>query len=128
MTSLISWEKPKKTRTKEEHNAYYQSDSEVPGTYVSNISNDDMKKWKGKIVGMRLGHPQIEIRRYPFVMILSNGGYKHKKFYTRESTRDFVFHLSTSGAIQFTQEELEEFMQVIEEAKEKLRELNIGGN
>ena len=122
MTTLISWEKPRKVRSTDEHNRMNQADCDVPGTYVPNMSHEDMKKWKGKIVGTRIGHPQIEIRKYPFVIILSNGGYKYKN-YTRDRTQDIVFHMSSAGPIQFTQEELGEFFQVIEEAKDKLQEL-----
>ena len=120
---IIMWKKPRKARSSKDHIEMHQSDCEVPGTYVPNMSNDDMKRWKGKVVGTRVGHPQIEVRKYPFVMILSNGGYKYK-YYTREKTENIVFHLSTSGAIQFTADELDEFGKVIEEMKEKLREIS----
>ena len=74
----INWDKPKKARSKEDHEEMNQSDCGVPGTFVPNMSNTDMKKWKGKVVGTRSGHPQIEIRKDSFVIIVSFHGYSYK--------------------------------------------------
>jgi len=119
------WSKPKKIMSEEERRKVGSSDisGDIPGTYISNMSNKDLHSWKGRITGIRLGHPQIEVRKYPFVMILSNGGYKHGTHYTRERTKDKVFHLSTSGVIQFTSDDLEDFFEVIKEMQDKLQEL-----
>jgi hypothetical protein len=120
---LIKWDKPRKIRSAESRAKMYSSDSGVPGTYVPNMSVDDMKSWKGKVVGMNNGHPQVEIRKHPFLMIVSvDGGYKYK-FYTPENTGRFNVHISSAGPIQLTFDEWEEMKLVVEEAKEKLRSL-----
>lgn len=64
---LICFDKPKKTRPSEEHNVI-SSDNLIPGNYAPNMSQEDIKKWKGKITGTKRGYPQIEIRKNSFVL------------------------------------------------------------
>jgi hypothetical protein len=59
--SLLDWTKPKKVRSTEKHNAIYSSDSGVEGTYVPNMSDEDMHTWKAKKIGGE--DPRVEIRK-----------------------------------------------------------------
>jgi hypothetical protein len=58
---LLEFEKPKKLRSSKEHNARYMSDSGVAGTYVPNMSDVDMNKWKAKHI--KGDDERIEIRK-----------------------------------------------------------------
>lgn len=58
---ILSFDKPKKLRPTEEHNAEHSSDTMVPGTYAPNMSARDKAKWKAKQVGG--DDPRIEIRK-----------------------------------------------------------------
>jgi hypothetical protein len=59
--SLLSWDKPKKARTTEEHNDTFVADGAPPGTYVPNMSDEDQEKWKAKKVGGK--DLRVEIRK-----------------------------------------------------------------
>jgi hypothetical protein len=48
MEKLLEFEKPKKIRSTEEHNKMYSSSADAAGTYVPNMSKEDMLKWKAK--------------------------------------------------------------------------------
>jgi len=61
MESLLSFEKPKKVKSTENHNETYQSDSGVAGTYVPNMSKADTLKWKAKHI--QGADERIEIRK-----------------------------------------------------------------
>lgn len=58
---VLNFEKPKKARSTEDHNSTYSSDTGVAGTYMPNMSEKDMKKWKAKKVGG--DDPRVEIRK-----------------------------------------------------------------
>jgi len=58
---ILCFDVPKKIRTTEEHNKMFMSDSGVNGTYVPNMSKDDMLKWKAKHI--KGEHERIEIRK-----------------------------------------------------------------
>jgi hypothetical protein len=58
---ILDFDKPKKVLATEEHNKLYSSDSGVTGTYTSNMSSEDMMKWKAKQIGG--DDPRIEIRK-----------------------------------------------------------------
>ena len=45
---ILSFETPKKLRSAEKHNEMYQSNAGVNGTYVPNMSKEDMNLWKAK--------------------------------------------------------------------------------
>ncbi len=61
MKTILSFDKPKKLRSTEDHNASCTSDSGVDGTYVPNMSREDMERWKGKKIGG--ADPRVEIRK-----------------------------------------------------------------
>ena len=58
---ILSFEKPKKIRSTEEHNKMYSSDQPVPGTYVPNMSTEDRTKWRAKHIKGK--DERIEIRK-----------------------------------------------------------------
>ena len=57
---ILSFEKPKKIRSTETHNEMNMSDSGVAGTYVSNMSEADKKRFKGKYI--KGADERVEIR------------------------------------------------------------------
>jgi hypothetical protein len=120
MASIINWDKPQKIRPSKEHAGMYSSDSGVPGTYMPNMSDDDIKKWKGKVVGATTGSPQVEIRKDCMVIIVSLGGGYQYKFYKRERTTGINIHVSMAGPTQLTFAEWDEMKNVVEEARQKL--------
>lgn len=58
---MLDFEKPKKVCSTEEHNKKYSSDSGIAGTYVPNMSKEDMGKWKAKHITGE--DERIEIRK-----------------------------------------------------------------
>lgn len=125
---LICWDKPKKLRTAEKHNATYSSDSGVNGTYVPNMSEKDRRKWKGKITQVTTS-PQVEIRKDSFVVVVGLDGYTYK-YYRRipkdgrgGSTKGLNIHIAAAGPIQMSFKVWEEFMDVVREARQALEEL-----
>jgi hypothetical protein len=61
MEKLLTFDKPKKVLTTEKHNKKFQSDSGIAGTYVPNMSKEDMNKWKAKHI--KGEDERIEIRK-----------------------------------------------------------------
>jgi len=117
---VLFWGKPKKIMREEQRRETYSSDSEVPGTYVPNMSDEDVKRWKAKLVGHRSGHPHVEIRKDTAVIIVSLGGYRYK-FYTPEKTRGINIHIASAGPIQWTFDDFDNLVKAVEEAKEVLK-------
>ena len=58
---ILDFDKPKKIRSTKEHNEMFQSDTDVTGTYVPNMSKKDMAKWKAKHI--KGEDERIEIRK-----------------------------------------------------------------
>lgn len=58
---ILSFDKPKKIRSTEEHNKKFSSDSGIAGTYVPNMSKEDRLKWKAKHI--KGDDERIEIRK-----------------------------------------------------------------
>ena len=58
---LLSFDKPKKIRSTEEHNKMFSSDSGISGTYVPNMSKEDQLKWKAKHI--KGDDERVEIRK-----------------------------------------------------------------
>jgi hypothetical protein len=61
MKNVLSFDKPKKIRSTEKHNEMFQSDSGIAGTYVPNMSKEDMDKWKAKHITGE--DERVEIRK-----------------------------------------------------------------
>jgi hypothetical protein len=59
--ALLSFDKPKKVRSTEDHNKTFASEAPAAGTYVPNMSSKDMRKWKAKKINGE--DRRIEIRK-----------------------------------------------------------------
>lgn len=121
--TILSWDKPAQVVSKEEW-ASNQADSAPPGTYVPNMSEEDVRRWKAKRVGFKAGHPQIEIRKDTTVIVVSlHGGYKYRHYgrttgsWPGPSTEGINLHIATAGPIQWTWQEWTECQEAIAEAK-----------
>lgn len=133
--TLLCWDKPEKILSTEEWKET-SFDGGPPGGFVPNMSEQDNMKWKAKLTGQKLGFPQVEIRRGGMVCIVNLGkGYNYKFYratkdpsrYSNQLTTGVNIHIATNGPIQWTFDELSQFNQAIEEAKEVLLEVeNIG--
>lgn len=123
--SLIDFNKPKKVRSTEEHNQMYSSDSGVAGTYVPNMSDEDRKKWKG--IHIKGTDERIEIRRTIGGVQLLIVVYKKISFTDWRVNRDAWktnhnnVRMSMNGKLDMTFDDYNEITQVIEEAKEILK-------
>lgn len=111
---IISWEKPKKVNTTEEHNQKYSSDSGIAGTYASNMSNEDKKKWKGKMV-INCPMPRVELRK---TFMEYRGCYAQVLIIV--SYKDPNILISTNGKIVMPYSGWNEFNLVIQEAMNEL--------
>lgn len=108
--ALLSFDKPAKVRSTEEHNEMYISDSGVAGTYVPNMSDKDMLAWKAKYIGGN--NPRIEIRK-----TLANKMYVNiKLIVTLESVQ-----MSQNGTAYWNSEDWFDLHTAILEARSILR-------
>ena len=126
---ILFWDKPKPIMSKEER-MDISADSAPPGVYVSNMSDEDRRKWKAKLVGHKSGHPQVEIRKDSTVIIVSlHGGYRYKYYGPDKvgtgDTNGINLHIASAGPMQLTFEEFEEMKLAVEEAKEALRKTEV---
>lgn len=109
---ILTFQKPKKLRSTEEHSARYASECFVPGTYVPNMSRADNQAWKGKLVGKR-----VEIRKS-----VSGGGVQALVVVCADSVT-----FSANGRATFSIDQFEELTQAIEEAQKIVAALGAGG-
>ena len=58
---ILCFDKPKKLRPFKDHADYYASDTNIAGTYVPNMSDEDRLKWKAKHI--QGADPRVEIRK-----------------------------------------------------------------
>jgi hypothetical protein len=138
--SLLSWDRPKRAHTPAAHAEAFGADGAPPGTYVPNMSDEDAERWKAKVTGQKRGVLQVEIRRsFPrggdlVLIVCLNGGYTYKSYKPRDPsarwcnwgvTDDRQIHLAINGALQLTFDEIAEIQTVVEEARAKLRELEV---
>lgn len=124
---ILSWDKPKKAKTTAEWANDGGFDGGPVGGYLPNMSKEDEKKWKAKLVGKTTDHPQVEIRKTvncQLLLIVSLGkGYNYKYYKANPTPRDgystkgINVHLSTNGALQLTFKEMQEMNEAVEEAK-----------
>ena len=129
---ILDFNKPEKIMTNKERLEKYSSDSEVPGTYVPNMSKDDMYKWKAKYVkGI---DERVEIRKtikgVQLVCIVYKDEERSEKeeFYKGYVVDKLIhkqIHISANGKLLMTAKEFNEFIQAIKEAQEYLQNKNI---
>ena len=121
---IVMWNKPKRIMSEESRRKNFSSDSEVPGTYVPNMSAADVASWKGKLVRHTTDNPQVELRKDTMVIVVSlRGGYKYK-YYTPEKTSEFNIHIAIAGPAQFSWKDWADMRKAISESAERLALLN----
>jgi len=132
---ILSFETPKKLRTAEKHNEMHQSDSGIAGTYVPNMSKEDMNLWKAKHI--KGDDERVEIRKTlggaQLLIVVYKKEYqpKYPKYpndvnkvgeYTRLRTEWTKRHqnvrMSMNGKVDLTWNDYEKMQDAIEEALE----------
>lgn len=117
---ILMWAAPKKVRTTEEHNREYSSSSEVPGTYVPNMSKDDKYAWKAKMVGTQSPPLRVEIRKtFSGSDIMGRSAYGHYAQVVIVVTEDAV-QMSANGKIIMSSKEFHDLELAIKEAKKAM--------
>lgn len=58
---IVNWQQPRQVRSPKEHADYFKSDTNIAGTYVPNMSEEDRLRWKGKKIGG--ADPRVELRK-----------------------------------------------------------------
>lgn len=120
---ILDFNKAKKIMSEKERVEKYTSDGGVPGTYVPNMSNEDMQKWKGKYIKGK--DERVEIRKtisgtQIVVIVYKDQRYDEKKHIASDETYMSLVHknvhISANGKIMLSFEEYQELQQVIEEA------------
>ncbi len=132
---ILSFVKPKKALSTEDWKNQHSADGAPPGVYVPNMSEEDMLKWKAKVVGSKDGNHQIEIRsletRSNLVAIV-NGAMpvviavdpSWPKWQQPKQPVAHELKLSSNGPMHFTAEVWSRFMEALTEAREVLRLLD----
>lgn len=112
---ILSLEKPAKLMPTAEHNDTYQSDTNIAGTYVPNMSEEDRKKWKAKVI-KRGDDPRVEIRKtvYGHRKDPRFAGYAQVLLIVRP---DGSVVMSANGKICFDAPTFQEFKQAVDEAQ-----------
>jgi len=121
--AILSWDKPQRQETYEEWASRHVADSAPPGVYVPNMSKEDRRKWKAKLVGKRSGDLTVEIRREcGSLVVIKVGTVRHGK----KIMADYDIAISANGPIWLTLKECEEMQQAINEAKVELASHGFG--
>ena len=123
---ILVWDTPPKAMSTQDWNNI-SADSAPPGVYTPNMSDEDMDKWKAKLIGVTTEYPRVEIRKATtalMLIIVSLGqGFKQKYKSMPEGAN---IQVSTNGASAFTWDEWQEFNQAIQEAREALEGITNG--
>jgi hypothetical protein len=129
---VLSFDKPKKLRSTDEHAQMYSSDTNVDGTYAPNMSEKDKLKWKAKHIGG--DDPRIEIRKTvsgvdpTLAKKYANRGYTWAGSCSAQVlviVRKTGVVMSGNGRMVFDNKTWFELGQVVEEAQKLLQQ---GGN
>jgi hypothetical protein len=119
---IITFDKPKKIRNTEVHNRMHTSDSGIAGTYVPNMSEADMNKWRAKHI--KGDDERIEIRKTingVQVLIVVFKKPRHVKWnYNNQDEwrkRHENIKISMNGTLDMTDEEYKELRAAIEDAQ-----------
>jgi hypothetical protein len=125
MEKLLCFDKPKKVLSTDEHNKRYMSDSGVAGTYVPNMSKDDMDKWKAKHI--KGDDERIEIRKtiegvQLLIVVYKNPNpvkYNHKDVQAWYKRHQSV-QMSMNGKLDMTWDNFWDIQEAVKEALEIL--------
>lgn len=101
---LLNFDIPKKILTTEKHNNKYQSDCGVSGTYVSNMSVEDMVRWKCKHI--KGDNERVELRKSFCPTNLVIIVYKNKEI-----------KMSMNGKLETSFDEFLEINEIVTEAR-----------
>lgn len=123
MKNVLDFEKPKKVRSTEEHNEKFQSDSGVAGTYVPNMSKEDMNKWKAKHI--KGEDERVEIRKtiegVQLVIIVYKKARPVKWDYKKQdewNKRHQDIRMSMNGKLDLTWDNFWDMQEAVKEALE----------
>jgi len=108
--TVLTWDKPKQVISVDEWKNIC-ADGVPPGVYTPNMSEEDRKRWKAKLVGKTTDDPRVEIRVCHPCQIL---------IVVRP---DGVARMTMNGGAEFSIQDLADFQIAIHEALEKLAEL-----
>ena len=121
---ILSFEKPEKIRSTEEHNKMFSSDCGVAGTYVSNMSEEDRKKFKAKHIKGEDERIEIRVEMGSNILIIIYKNPKVVKYdfhnYKEYAKNHKNIQISTNGKLDVSFEHLENLKQAINEAKQIL--------
>jgi len=109
--NILSFDKPKKLCSTEQHNEDHQSDSGIAGTYVSNMSEADKLAWKAKHI--KGADPRVEIRK----TLSSEQGYAQVLLMVRTSG----VVMSANGRMVFSIRDWHDLQHAVVEAAEVLQ-------
>lgn len=117
--AILNWDKPAKVRSTEKHNSMYSSDSGVAGTYVPNMTKEDMYMWKAKYI--KGADERVEIRKTMsgsqlLIVVKREGGFtdNYKRF------GNATVKMSMNGPIYMTDADATDLQLAINEAKDIL--------
>lgn len=120
---ILNFDTPKKLRSTEKHNEMFQSDSGIAGTYVSNMSNEDLGVWKAKHIKGK--DERIEIRKtinsVQLLVVVYKKSTITKSKNWRDRTKDHNdVRISMNGKLDMTYDEYYDMNEAIREATEIL--------
>jgi hypothetical protein len=130
----LSWDKPARAEPVAAWKERGFEDGPAGG-YVPNMAEEDLVRWKAKVVGRNTAHPQVEIRKsfggVQMTLVVSLGqGYNYKTYKAvREpghwgaNTQGFNVHLALNGGAQMTFADMQELHDGIAEARRVLEAL-----
>jgi hypothetical protein len=121
---ILSFEKPEKIRSTEEHNKMFSSDCGVAGTYVPNMSEEDRKKFKAKHIKGEDERIEIRVEMGSNILIIV---YKNPKVvkcdfhnYKEYAKKHQNIQISMNGKLDLSFEQWENIGKAINEAKQIL--------
>jgi hypothetical protein len=108
MKLVLSWEAPPNATSTEQWQSI-SADGAPPGVYTPNMSAEDARKWKAKLVGKTTDNPRVEIRK------TTGNGIQVLIVVSRNE-----IHLSMNGKAEFNTGEFWELENAIIEAQDAL--------
>lgn len=127
--SILMWNKPEKIMSTEDWKSI-TADSAPAGVYTPNMSEEDMFKWKGKLIKGK--SPRVEIRKsfqktnnkqYPKHSIVTSQCLIVVSLNNINEMKDCNVLMSMNGKSGLSMKEFEELNLVVNEAKEVLKKL-----
>jgi hypothetical protein len=83
--SILLWDKPRQRVSKAKWKEEYGFEDGPTGGYQPNMSEDDERRWKAKVVGTKTGFPQVEVRKKAGASLMTiivnlGDGYNYKYY------------------------------------------------